>query len=198
MRRLYFLGLFAMFLFVSACKRLDKLVSFNLETNNRVAWQQVSDSVLYDSIPGNEIINQVSADYKFGDNEKFEINGCVPQNTEEVEKWGIPDPVTESVVNFTMTLDSGATNFGFMRNLNVYLSSTTNQFPEELIANLPFPDPVANVLSFNMEPSNEYFLSAIQKNGYRFRTEYELIGAMPDSIVLSYEMKFRVKALPND
>lgn len=189
----------------ASCKRLDKLITFTLETNDRVVWPFVSDSVLYDSIPDNNIISIFSEDFKFSNYDKFETNKSTPQSVEEVEKWDVRrcpdneqrcDPLAMSI-----EIDSGANTFSFMQDLKVFLVSPNGLFPETELYSQTDSEPVENIIEISntaLVPDNDFFLSAMQKDGYKFRTEYKLIGLMPDSIKLNYKIKFRVKALPDE
>lgn len=184
---------------VASCKRLDKLISFTLETNDRMVLPIVSDTVLYDSIPDNDVISVFSADYKFSDYEKFETNKCTPQSVEDVEKWNTAETQNGSPITMTIEIDSGANSFSFMRNLRVFLVSSNGLYQERELISEDFPDQVSNRIVFSdMLAENDFFLQAIQKVGYKFRTEYKLISAMPDTVKLNYTMKFRIKAMPVD
>ena len=97
-----------------------------------------------------------------------------------------------------MTIDSGATNFGFASNMTIYVSSPSNLFQEFEIANIPNPASSGNVIQVEMSADDETWLSAINSDKYRFRSEFTLINPMPDSIYLSYSMDFRLKAMPNE
>ena len=184
---------------VASCKRLDKLISFTLETNDRMVLPIVSDTVLYDSIPDNDVISVFSADYTFSDYEKFETNKCTPQSVEDVEKWNTAETQNGSPITMTIEIDSGANSFSFMRNLRVFLVSSNGLYQERELISEDFPDQVSNRIVFSdMLAENDFFLQAIQKDGYKFRTEYKLISAMPDTVKLNYTMKFRIKAMPVD
>ncbi len=184
---------------VASCKRLDKLISFTLETNDRMVLPIVSDTVLYDSIPDNDVISVFSADYTFSDYEKFETNKCTPQSVEDVEKWNTAETQNGSPITMTVEIDSGANSFSFMRNLRVFLVSSNGLYQERELISEDFPDQVSNRIVFSdMLAENDFFLQAIQKDGYKFRTEYKLISAMPDTVKLNYTMKFRIKAMPVD
>ena len=195
-----FLFYAALVLFMVAyCKRLDKLISFTLETNDRMVLPIVSDTVLYDSIPDNDVISVFSADYTFSDYEKFETNKCTPQSVEDVEKWNTAETQNGSPITMTIEIDSGANSFSFMRNLRVFLVSSNGLYQERELISEDFPDQVSNRIVFSdMLAENDFFLQAIQKDGYKFRTEYKLISAMPDTVKLNYTMKFRIKAMPVD
>jgi hypothetical protein len=188
-----------MLISIASCKRLDKLISFTLETNDRMVLPFVSDTVLYDSIPDNDVISVFSADYKFSDYEKFETNKSTPQSVEDVEKWNTAETQNGSPITMTIEIDSGANTFSFMRNLKVFLVSSNGLYQERELVSEDFPDQVSNRIVFSdMLPENDFFLQAIQKDGYKFRTEYKLISAMPDTVKLNYTMKFRIKAMPVD
>ena len=48
---------------IGACKRLDQLVSFNLDTKDQVVWEKAPDSLLTDTILNNELVFFVSEDF---------------------------------------------------------------------------------------------------------------------------------------
>ncbi len=186
---------------VASCKRLDKLITFTLETNDRVVLPFVSDSVLYDSIPDNNVISVFSDNFKFSDYDKFEANKSTPQSVEEVEKWDIAESEGASAIAMKIELDSGANTFSYMSDLKVFLVSPNGLFPETKIISENNINQVENILEFTdaeVIPNNDFFLQMMQKDGYKFRTEYKLISAMPDTLKLRYKMKFRVKALPDE
>jgi hypothetical protein len=186
---------------VSSCKRLDKLISFTLETNDRVVLPFVNDSILYDSIPDNNVISVFSEDFKFSNYDKFETNKSTPQSVEEVEKWNTAETPDGEPIAMTIEIDSGANTFSYMRDLKVFLVSPNGLFQEKELVKEETPDVVSNIILFsNSEvlPDDEFFLQAMQKDGYKFRTEYKLISAQPDTLKLRYKMKFRVKALPDE
>ena len=170
-----------------SCKKLDELVSFNINTHDQVFFEMVYDTVLTDTFPGNETFSIVSDGYQFSDLEKFKTNKSTPQTVESVQ-----------AINLIMTIDSGATNFGFASNMTIYVSSPNNQFQEFEIANIPSPASSGNVIQVEMSADDNTWLNVINKDKYRFRTEFTLINPMPDSIYLDYSMDFRLKALPND
>jgi hypothetical protein len=170
-----------------SCKKLDELVSFNITTNDPVFFEMVYDTVLTDTFPGNETFSIVSEGYQFSDLDKFKTNKSTPQTVESVQ-----------AINLIMTIDSGASNFGFASNMSIYLSSPSNLFQEFEIANIPSPASAGNVIQVEMSADDNTWLGAINKDKYRFRTEFTLINPMPDSIYLNYSMDFRLKAMPND
>lgn len=173
-----------------SCRKLDELVSFNITTNDKVFFERVNNSVLTDTIPGNETFSIVSEGYEFSDNEKFDINKSTPQTVEFVEILDTMD--------FIIKIDSGASNFGFASNMSVYISSPSNQFQEFEIAFESNPASSGNVIKIPMKNDEDTWLNIIKKDKYRYRTEFTLINPMPDSIYLNYSMDFRLKAIPND
>lgn len=170
-----------------SCKKLDQLVSFNLDTNDNVFWESVYDTVLTDTIVGNETFSLFSDEYAFKNYDKFETNKTTPQAVESVEAF-----------NLTVTIDSGATNFGFAENMSIYIFSPKNLFKEILIAEFPNPSGNEHFMGTEMNVTNDEWLKIIQKDKYQFRTEFTLVSPMPDSIYLDYGMGFRLKAQPND
>jgi hypothetical protein len=172
---------------VVSCKRLDQLVSFNLDTKDQVVWEKAPDSLLTDTILNNEMVFFVSEDFSFNDNEKFEQNNATSTTVEDVE-----------ALSLTIQIDSGATNFSFMKDMALYISSPSNLFKDTELIGLENPDPTENFITMELMPTNEEFLSFIQKDKYRFRTEFTLVSPMPDTVYLSYKMGFRLKATPQE
>jgi hypothetical protein len=170
-----------------SCKKLDQLVSFNLETNDKVFWESAYDTVLTDTIVGNEYASFMSAEYSFKDYDKFETNKSTPQSVESVEAFTL-----------TVLIDSGATHFGFADSMTVYLSSPKNLFKEVEIAHFSEPSATEHFMAIDMLIPNDEWVNIIQKEKYQFRTEFKLLSPMPDSIYLDYNMAFRLKAIPND
>lgn len=181
------LSLVLVALVIVSCKRLDKLVSFNLDTNDQVVWIPVPDSILTDTIIGNEDVFFVSDEFSFNDYPKFEQNKSTSSTVEDVQS-----------LSLTIQLDSGATNFFFLRDLTVYLMSPNNLYKDLKLITVDVPDPVEDVITLDMEPSNAEFLTAIQKDKYQFRAEFTLDSPMPDTVYMSYKMGFRLKAQPTD
>ena len=172
---------------IGACKRLDKLVSFNLDTKDNVMWEKAADSLLTDTFPNNEGVFYISEDFSFNNYEKFASNNATSTTVEDVEPF-----------NLTIQIDSGATNFSFLKDLVVYISSPNNLYKDTKLIELAEPDPVEDFITLNMLPTDEEFLNIIQRDKYRFRTEFTLVSPMPDSVYMSYKMNFRLKAIPQE
>lgn len=172
---------------LASCKRLDKLVSFNLDTKDPVVWLKAPDSLLTDTFPANHFLTFVSDDFSFNNYEKFATNKTTSGLVEDVE-----------AVNITIQIDSGAVDFSFAKGLKVYLSSPSNLFNDAELFAEDDPEPGVDYLQFTMKPTNDEFLTLIQKDKYRFRTDFELYTPMPDTVFLSYKMSFRLKAQPSD
>ena len=100
-----FFGVLLVTLFaLQSCSDKDKIVSFNLETNDPVFFIPLGDSLLADTILGNEGISMQSEDFKFSNYEKFKTNNVIPAELEDVEAY-----------NLILTLDSGISNLSFMK-----------------------------------------------------------------------------------
>ena len=189
MRILPYFLVFLIAISAFSCRKLDELVSFNITTNDKVFFERVNNTVLSDTIPGNETFSIVSESYQFSDNKKFDINKSTPQTVEFVE-------ILDSL-KFIIKIDSGASNLGFASNMTIYISSPSNQFQEFEIANIPNPGSDDDLDPY-MKDEEDTWLNIIKKDKYRYRTEFTLINPMPDSIYLNYSMDFRLKAIPND
>lgn len=172
---------------IGACKRLDQLVSFNLDTKDTVMWEKAPDSLLTDTFPNNQGLFFISEDYSFNNYEKFAQNNATSTTVEDVESFSL-----------TIQIDSGATNFSFMKDLAVYISSPNNLYKDTKLIELAEPDEVEDFITLDMLPTNEEFLNFIQRDKYRFRTEFTLVSPMPDTVYMSYKMNFRLKATPQE
>jgi hypothetical protein len=172
---------------IGACKRLDQLVSFNLDTKDTVMWEKAPDSLLTDTFPNNQGLFFISEDYSFNNNEKFAQNNATSTTVEDVESFSL-----------TIQIDSGATNFSFMKDLAIYISSPNNLYKDTKLIELAEPDEVEDFITLDMLPTNEEFLNFIQRDKYRFRTEFTLVSPMPDTVYMSYKMNFRLKATPQE
>jgi len=187
MRYLIFLTLIGISLFAVTCKPLDKLVSFNLETADTVTWLQVADTVLTDTLP-NEARTMVSETFRFSDYGKFATNKSSPTTVEGADGY-----------NMILTIDSGASNFAFAKDLAIFLSSPGNLYEEIQLLDIPDPSQIDGTINMDMIPMpDDGWVNVINKDEYRFRTDFTLVSPMPDTVKLRFKMNFRLKALPND
>jgi hypothetical protein len=85
-----------------------------------------------------------------------------------------------------------------MKDMALYISSPSNLFKDTKLIELANPDPVEDFITLDLMPTNEDFLNFIQRDKYRFRTEFTLVSPMPDTVYLSYKMGFRLKATPQE
>ncbi len=171
--------------FVGACKRLDKLVSFNLDTDDQVVWLKAPDSLLTDTFPSNQFLTFVSEDYSFNSYDKFEQNKSTSGTVEDVEG-----------IDLTVIIDSGAVDFSFAKDLKFYISSPSGGYQDALLMEEDFPEPGKDFIQYTLKPTNEDLLNIIQRDKYRFRTDFELVAPMPDTVYISYKLRFRLKAQP--
>ena len=188
MRYLLLLTLLSISLFAVTCKPLDKLVSFNLETADTVKWIQVPDTVLTDTLPYNEARTMLSETFRFSDYEKFAANKSTPTTVEGADAY-----------NMILSIDSGATNFSFAKDLAIFISSPSNLFNEVKLLDIPDPSQINGIINMDMIPIPDGgWVNIIKKDQYLFRTDFTLIAPMPDTVALKFKMNFRLKALPND
>jgi hypothetical protein len=172
----------------SSCKKLDELVSFNLDTRDTVRWIGIPDTVLTDTFNNNEGFILLSEEFKFSDYAKFATNKTTPAQIEDVQ-----------ALNFTLELtDDSISNYSFCKNLEIYLMSPNNAFPEILIYENEFPVPTQSSFVAELEGNNSEFLKAIQKNDYQFKAQFILQNLIPDTITMNMQMSFRLKGNPND
>jgi hypothetical protein len=170
----------------SSCKKLDQLVSFNLDTSDSVQWIGIPDTVLTDTFNNNETFTLVSETYNFSDYAKFATNKTTPSEVEDVQ-----------ALNFIIELnDDSLYSFGFCRDLTISLSSPTNAFQDIDIYTSEFPDPTGDVFTAELLGTDDEFLKAIQKDKFRFKTVFTLLTQVPDTITFNYKMGFRLKANP--
>lgn len=168
-----------------ACKRLDNLVSFNLDTNDQVVWLQAPDSLLTDTFPSNQFLTYVSEDFSFNNYDKFAQNKSTSATVENVEG-----------IDLTVIIDSGAVDFSFAKDLKFYISSPSGGYQDELLMEEDFPEPGKDFIQFTLRPTNETLLNIVRRDKYRFRTDFELVAPMTDTLYLSYKLRFRLKAQP--
>ncbi len=173
---------------LSSCRNLDELVSFNLETNDSIRWVGIPDTVLTDTFMNNEGFIITSQDFSFSDYPKFNTNKTTPGQIEDVQAF-----------NFSISLaDDSVSSFAFCRDLKITLNSPTNAFPDIDIYENPFPLPTESSYTAEIMGNSSDFLAAIQKDKYRFKTQFILQAGVPDTIKMNYSMSFRLKGHPND
>jgi hypothetical protein len=182
MKLKFFSGILLILILINSCKDKNKLVSFNLDTSDAVYIIPLGDSLLTDTITGNEGISLQTEDFKFSSYDKFKMNQTVVANIEDVEAY-----------NIRIAIDSGATNLSFMKDLKIYIGSGTGQDKE--VASFDFP---SDTLSAEMRLTNDEWLNLMRKDKYYFRTDFIQIAPVPDSVALKFRMNFRLKAMPND
>jgi hypothetical protein len=184
----YFLSFILIAGIFSSCRNLDELVSFNLETNDSIRWIGIPDTVLIDTFLNNEGFIITSEDFSFSDYPKFNTNKTTPGQVEDVQAF-----------NFSISLDDDSvTSFAFCRDLKITLNSPTNAFPDIDIYENPLPLPTESSFTAEIMGTSSDFLAAIQKDKYRFKTQFILQSEVPDTIKMNYSMSFRLKAHPND
>jgi hypothetical protein len=172
----------------SSCKKLDQLVSFNLDTRDTVQWIGIPDSVISDTFNNNEGFIILSKEFKFSDYAKFKTNKTTPAQIEDVQ-----------ALTFTLELnDDTVTNYSFCKDLEIYLVSPNNAFQEILIYEDPFPVPTQSSFVVEIDGANAEFLKAIQKNDYQFKSQFILQNFIPDTITMNMQMTFRLKGQPNE
>lgn len=168
-----------------ACKRLDNLVSFNLDTNDPVVLLEAPDSLLTDTFPSNQFLTYVSEDFSFNKYDKFAQNNSTSATVEDVDG-----------IDLTVVIDSGAVDFSFAKDMKFYISSPSGGYQDELLMEEAFPEPGKDFIQYSLKPTNEALLNIIRRDKYRFRTDFELVAPMGDTLYLSYKMRFRLKAQP--
>jgi hypothetical protein len=177
-----FFGTLVVLFALQSCTDKNKIVSFNLETNNPVFFIPLGDSLLADTILGNEGISMQSEDFKFSVSEKFNTNNVIPAELEDVEGY-----------NLILTLDSGISNLNFMKDLKIYIGNGTGKDLELISVDYPGQIDTLGVL---MRPTSDEWLNILRKDKYYFRSDFTQISAVPDSVALRYKMSFRVKGNP--
>jgi len=187
MKKLSILLLVVSCAFVS-CKDYNKLVSFNIDTEDRLVINQIPDSILTDTFPSNDFIDILfDEDFAFSDLKKFETNKTRPANIEKVEKF-----------NMVIRIDSGASNFRWAQGLNIYMVSPTNAFAELKLLDIPIPPVNESIINLDMLPTSEVFMNAMIRDKYKFRMDFQYITPMPDTVYITTKMYFRLKAMPLD
>jgi hypothetical protein len=182
MRLKIFFGILVVLFALQSCKDKNKIVSFNLETNDPVFFIPLGDSLLTDTILGNEGISLQSEDFKFSSYEKFKSNTVIPAELEDVEAY-----------NLILTLDSGISNLSFMKDLKVFIGNGTGKDIE--LISVDFPGQI-DTLGLLMRPTTDEWLNIMRKDKYYFRSDFTQVSAIPDSVALRYKMSFRLKGNP--
>jgi len=182
MRLKFLLGIIVILTVINSCKDKNKIVSFNLETNDAVFFIPLSDSLLTDTVLGNEGISLQSEDFKFSKYEKFNINNVIPAELEDVEAFKL-----------IMTLDSGISSLNFMKDLKIFIGNGTGKDVE--LISIEFPGQI-DTLGMLMTATTDEWLNVMRKDKYYFRSDFTQTGAVPDSIALRYKMGFRLKGNP--
>jgi hypothetical protein len=185
MKKVIYPAILCISIFLITCKPLDKLVSFNLETSDPVEWLMVPDSVLTDTFPNNESFTLVSPTFRFSDYDKFQSNKTTPQQVEDADAY-----------NIVLTIDSGATNFGWAKDMKISISSPNGIFQDIELLDQPAPTNVDSVIVLELNAGSDAWVDVIRKNDYRFRTDFTLISPMPDTVNVKMKLNFRIKALP--
>jgi len=167
---------------ISACERKDNLVSFNLDTHDTTKWTvlEVHNDVLTDTFPNNQGMTLLTAPFKFSSYAKFLANKTAPANVRDVE-----------AINLIIKIDSGAASFEFARDLRIFV----NEVEMGAVDNAKLIEPE---LVIPLKSKEKDWLNIIPKDQYSFRTDFELISPLPDSVYVSYKLNFRLKSVPND
>lgn len=182
MRLKILFGVLVVLFALQSCKDKNKIVSFNLETNNPVFFIPLGDSLLTDTILGNEGVSMQSEDFKFSSYEKFKTNKVIPAELEGVEAY-----------NLILTIDSGISNLSFMKDLKVYIGNGTGKDVE--LISIDFPGQ-GDTLGTLMRATSDEWLNIMRKDKFYFRSDFTQISAVPDSVALRYKMSFRLKGNP--
>jgi len=171
----------------ASCKDLNQLISFNLETRDPIVLPIFPDSLLSDTIWGNEMMMVLSEANYFGEYKKFELNKTLPEKLEDVES-----------IDLTVRIDSGAFDFTFANNFIFYLSPSGQFFDDVELASIMNPEPGRASMVFKMKPKNAEWLKIIRGNKYHLRADYTMVSGLNKRVHLVYEMRFRLKAMPAD
>jgi hypothetical protein len=180
-RGIFLLAVLAM----ASCKDLNQLVSFNLDTRDPVVLPTFHDSLLTDSLHGNELMMVLTEEMHFSDYKKFEVNKSVPENVEDVES-----------IDLTVRIDSGSFDFGFAHSYSFFISPSGQFFDDVELASIANPEPGRASLNFKMKPKNAQFLDIIRGNKYHLRMDYTMLKGMNKKVHLVFEMRFRLKSMP--
>lgn len=169
---------------MSSCKDLNQLISFNLETIDKMKVFGIPDTVLSDTIIGNESFSVKSEDFSFSSNTKFATNKTKPSNIEDVEAYKL---------YVTVLRDSMDRDFSFGRDFKFRLIARNQEYE---LATLDFPEPGKSKYEFQLKQSESEWLSIIRGDDYNFQTDFVLNSSMPDTLRLEYRLTFRLKGMP--
>jgi hypothetical protein len=170
-----------------SCKDYNQLVSFNLETKDPVELPEFADSLITDTIPGNEIMLVISDPIKFSNYNKFTVNKTLPENVEDVE-----------AIDLTVRIDTGASDFSFASNYTFYLSPSGQFFDDVELASIVNPPAGVVSMNFKMKPKSTEWLKIIRGNKYHLRIDYTMKKGLEKKVRLFCEMRFRLKSMPVD
>lgn len=172
---------------VWGCKGNDDLVSFNLETKDRILIPVFSPSLLEDNNPGNDEIDIISDEIRLSNQKKFADNHTDHADVEDVQAFDL-----------VVQIDSGYADFSFGKNFFFYLSPSGQYFNDLELASMPYAENGKKVYVFSMKPTTGQWIELFHKGIYRLRLKCTMLKGLTKPVHVSYSMKFRLKAIPND
>ncbi|MFN4121779.1 MAG: hypothetical protein ACK4GL_00595 [Flavobacteriales bacterium] len=173
-------------LIYQGCKRLDRLVSFNLSVEHQFAIPVFPDSVLTDAFIGNETFSYLLNDLRFSNEDEFEKNRTFPTRVESVE-----------IQSIGLTIDSGAVaTFNRMKKIDLFIVSGVTQ--EQLIGTVENIQNNQTNVTFLLNITKEQFKDVINRDAYKLRLVIEWSAGIDEPVYLKLRKSFRLKAIPND
>lgn len=171
----------------NGCKRLDKLVSFNLAVENQFVVPVFPDTVLTDLFVGNEIFSYLTDNLRFSNEKEFEKNKTFPTRVESCEIQAI-----------TLSIDSGSiSNFNKIKNIELYIGGNIGG-NEVLIGKEELIQSGQGSITFIPSITNDQFKDEIRRDLYKLRLVIEWNAPIDDIIYFKCSMSFRIKAQPTE
>lgn len=173
-------------LIYQGCKRLDRLVSFNLSVEQQFVIPVFPDTVLTDAFIGNETFSYMLDDLRFSNEDEFEKNRTFPTRVESVE-----------IQSIGLTIDSGAVaTFNRMKKIDLFIVSGVTQ--EQLIGTVENIQNNQTNVTFLLNITREQFKDVINRDAYKLRLVIEWSAGIDGPVYLKLRKSFRLKAIPND
>jgi hypothetical protein len=190
MRKVFIAATISLLAFIilaeQGCKRLDRLVSFNLAVENQFVIPVFPDTVLTDEFIGNETFSYLLSDLRFQNETEFAKNKTFPTQVESCE-----------IQSITLSIDSGSVaTFNRMKKIELYIGSGITQ--EQLIGvseNIQQNQASVNII---LNITNEQFKTAIRSDLYRLRLLIEWQAPIDGPVYIKNSMNFRLKAIPTE
>lgn len=173
-------------LIYQGCRRLDRLVSFNLNVEHQFVIPVFPDTVLTDAFIGNETFSYLLDNLRFSNETAFEKNRTSPTKVESAD-----------IQSIVLTIDSGSVaTFNRMKKIELYISSGITQ--EQLVGTIENIQLNQISLTFLLNITREQYKEIINRDAYKLRLVIEWNDGIDGPVYLKLRKSFRLKAMPND